>query len=115
MLNRIITLSIEYRWLVISLAIALVFAGAYSARRLPIDAFPDTTPVMVQINASAPALGPVEIEQQITTRIEQAIGGLPALTEVRSVSKFGLAQITAVFEDGTDIYCTAAGDERLLA
>lgn len=104
MLAHIIDLSIRHRYVVVLLTAILVAAGVYSARQLPIDAFPDTTPVLVQINAPAPALGPVEIEQQVTFPIEQAIGGLPALEEVRSISKFGFAQITAVFADGTDLY-----------
>src|SRR5205085_2075237 len=71
---------------------------------LDIDAFPDTTPVQVQVNVTAPALGPEEVEQQITFPIEQALGGLPRLVQLRSVSKFGLAQVVATLEDGTDIY-----------
>ncbi len=71
---------------------------------LPIDAFPDTTPAQVQINVAAPSLSPVEIERQITIPVEQSIGGLPALFNVRSISKFGLSQVTATFDDGTDIY-----------
>ncbi len=71
---------------------------------LPIDAFPDTTPVQVQVNTIAPALGPEEIEQQITAPLEQSISGLPGLTDVRSISKFGLSQVVAVFNDRTKIY-----------
>src|SRR5207245_3827697 len=76
----------------------------WSLRYLDIDAFPDTTPVQVQINTVAPALGPEEVERQITFPIEQAIGGLPRLQQLRSVSKFGLSQVVATFDDGTDIY-----------
>jgi len=79
-------------------------AGVYTLNRLPVDAFPDTTPVQVQINTTAPALSPLEIEQQITFPIEQAISGLPNLDEVRSISQFGLSQVTVTFEDRTDIY-----------
>jgi len=104
MLNAIITWSLRYRFIVIALTLILVLTGAYSATRLPVDAFPDTTPVQVQINTVAPALTPVEIEQQITFPVEQAIGGLKGLTEVRSLSKFGLSQVTVIFEDGLDIY-----------
>lgn len=71
---------------------------------LDIDAFPDTTPVQVQINTVASALAPLEIERQVTIPVEAAVAGLPRLAEVRSISKFGLSQITATFEDGTDIY-----------
>jgi cobalt-zinc-cadmium resistance protein CzcA len=104
MLNAIIEWSLRHRLLVLGLTGALVLTGAYSALHLPVDAFPDTTPVQVQINTVAPALSPLEIEQQITFPVEQAISGLPGLTQVRSISKFGLSQLTVIFEDGTDIY-----------
>ena len=74
-----------------------------SLASLPIDAFPDTTPVQVQINTWCRLLGPEEIEVQITFPIEQVISGLPGLSEVRSISKFGLSQVIAIFQDGTDI------------
>ncbi len=104
MINNVIAWSLDNRLVVIVLALILASSGIYSARNLPIDAFPDTTPVQVQINTTAPALSPLEIEQQITFPVEQAISGLPGLEEVRSISKFGLSQVTVVFEDGTDIY-----------
>jgi len=103
MLTHIINFSLEQRLLILMLTAALVVSGIVSFRHLPIDAFPDTTPVMVQVNTVAPALNPEEVEAQITFPIEQAIGGLPGLVEVRSISKFGLSQVTALFEDGTDI------------
>src|SRR5713226_9545962 len=78
--------------------------GVLSMGSLDVDAFPDTTPVQVQINTVAPALGPEEVEQQITFPVEQVLGGLPRLKELRSVSKFGLSQVVATFDDGTDIY-----------
>ena len=78
--------------------------GVVSLTRLDVDAFPDTTPVQVQINTIAPALGPEEVERQITAPIEQGLGGLPGLEQLRSVSKFGFSQVVAVFRDGTDIY-----------
>ena len=78
--------------------------AALSLRYLDIDAFPDTTPVQVQINTVAPALGPEEVEQQITFPIEQAIGGLPGWRACGRVSKFGLSQVVVTFKDGTDIY-----------
>src|SRR5882757_2703770 len=78
--------------------------GVLSLSQLDIDAFPDTTPVQVQINTTAPALGPEEVEQRITFPIEQSLGGLPGLSSVRSVSKFGLSQVVVTFTDGTDIY-----------
>ncbi len=104
MLNWIIDFSLRHRLLVILGAVALAVLGGISLRYLDIDAFPDTTPVQVQINTVAPALGPEEVEQQITFPIEQAIGGLPRLEQLRSVSKFGLSQVVVIFADGTDIY-----------
>lgn len=104
MLNWIIDFSLRHRFLVIFLALAGAVAGAVSMQHLDIDAFPDTTPVQVQINTVAPALGPEEIETQITSPIEQSLSGLPRLEQLRSVSKFGLSQVVVTFEDGTDIY-----------
>lgn len=104
MLNWIISWSLRNRVLVLGMAAAFVVIGVLSLRRLDIDAFPDTTPVQVQINTVAPALSPEQIEQQITFPIEQAISGLPKLENVRSISKFGLSQVVVTFGDGTDIY-----------
>ncbi len=104
MLNAIINFSLGHRFLVIAAAVALVLTGAYSVQNLPVDAFPDTTPVQVQINTVAPRLSAEEIEQQITFPVEQAISGLTGLTEVRSSSRFGLSQVTAIFDDDTDLY-----------
>ena len=104
MLNWIIDFSLRHRLAVILAVIALAALGGASLRYLPIDAFPDTTPVQVQINTAAPALGPEEVEQRITFPIEQALGGLPGLESMRSVSKFGFSQVVVTFEDGKDIY-----------
>ncbi|MEX2315674.1 MAG: CusA/CzcA family heavy metal efflux RND transporter [Pirellulales bacterium] len=104
MLNWIIDVSLRHRLMVIVCAAALAVAGGISLRYLDIDAFPDTTPVQVQVNSVAPALGPEEVEQQITFPIEQAIGGLPGLESMRSVSKFGFSQVVVTFRDGTDIW-----------
>jgi cobalt-zinc-cadmium resistance protein CzcA len=104
MLNAVITWSLRNRLVVVLAWLGVVVMGLFAFRRLPIDAFPDTTPVMVQVNTVAPALSPLETERQLTTRVEQAISGLPGLEEVRSISKFGLSQVTVTFEDGTDIY-----------
>ena len=104
MISRIITWSLEHRLLVVAVALIVVAAGLWSLLRLPIDAYPDTTPVMVQVNTTAPARSPVEIEQQVTFPVEQVISGLPGLAEVRSISKFGLSQVTAIFEEGVDLY-----------
>jgi cobalt-zinc-cadmium resistance protein CzcA len=103
-LNWVIDFSLRHRVLVVACALALSVVGALSLRSLDIDAFPDTTPVQVQINTTAPALGPEEVEQRITFPIEQVLSGLPALERVRSVSKFGLSQVVATFKDGTDVY-----------
>ena len=104
MLTRILEWSLHNRLVVVLGWAAIAVAGVLSALRLPLDAFPDTTPVQVQVNTTAPALAPIEIERQITRPIEWAISGLPHLQEVRSVSKFGYGQVTVTFEDGTDIY-----------
>lgn len=104
MLDAVITWSLRHRLVVVALWAGIAAMGVRALLRLPIDAFPDTTPVQVQVNAVASALSPLEIERQVTAPIEQAIGGLPGLTEVRSVSKFGLSQVTVTFEDGTNVY-----------
>ncbi len=104
MLNLAIRWSIRHRLAVLIGGLILAAMGFHSFLRLPIDAFPDTTPVQVQVNTVAPALSPLEIERQITAPVEQAISGLPGLHEVRSISKFGLSQVTVIFEEGADIY-----------
>src|SRR4051794_12116518 len=104
MLTAFIDWSLRNRFLILLGWIGFILLGAYSLSRLNIDAFPDTTPVQVQINTMAPGLAPQEVESQITAFIEQAVGSLPALRQVRSVSKFGLSQVVLTFGDGTDIY-----------
>lgn len=104
MLDRIIELSLENRVVVLVMTGVLVVWGVVSFAQLPFDAFPDTTPVQVQVNTAAPSLAPLEVERQITFPLEQAVGGLPGLEEVRSVSKFGFSQITAIFSDSIDVY-----------
>ena len=104
MLNAIIGWSLRNRFLVLITAALLSGVGLIVLPNLPIDAFPDTTPIQVQINTTAPALGPLEVERQITFPIEQALSGLPRLEQVRSLSRFGLSQVTVTFNDGTDIY-----------
>ena len=104
MLTKLIDLCLQYRPVVLLGAVILIVLGVASFRELPFDAFPDTTPVQVQVNTTAPALSPVEIERQITFEVEQSIAGLPGLVEVRSVSKFGFSQVVAIFDDETDIY-----------
>jgi cobalt-zinc-cadmium resistance protein CzcA len=104
MLTAVIDWSLNNRLLVLVGFALLAAAGAWAVLSLPIDAFPDTTPVQVQINTAAPALAPEAVERQITFRIEQALGGMPNVEEVRSVSKFGLSQVVVTFADGTDLH-----------
>src|SRR5688572_22890604 len=104
MLERILRFSLRQRWLVLTATLGMAALGAYNYRRLPIDAVPDITNVQVQINAEAPGYSPLESEQRITFPIETAMGGLPALDYTRSLSRYGLSQVTVVFEDGTDVY-----------
>ncbi|HZL91578.1 MAG TPA: efflux RND transporter permease subunit, partial [Pirellulaceae bacterium] len=104
MLNAIIDFSLKYRLIVILCTLGAIVAGGIALSQLDIDAFPDTTPIQVQVNTVAPSLGPEEVERQITIPVEQSLAGLPGLTQMRSISKFGLSQVVLVFEDGTDIY-----------
>ena len=104
MLNWIIDFSLRNRAVVLVAMLVVIVAGGWSLQYIDIDAFPDTTPVMVQINTTAPSLAPEEVERQITFPIEQVISGLPGLEKLRSISKFGLSQVVVVFEDSTDIY-----------
>ena len=104
MLNAVIDFSLRNRAVVIIGVLVFAVFGALSLRRLDVDAFPDTTPVQIQINTVAPSLSPEEMERQVTFPVEQAISGLPGLVQLRSISKFGLSQVVVTFEDGTDIY-----------
>ena len=104
MLERIISFSIRQRWLVLAIVLGLAALGVYNFGRLPIDAVPDITNVQVQINTEAPGFSPLEAEQRITFPVETSIAGLPGLSYTRSTSRYGLSQVTVVFEDGTDIY-----------
>jgi len=104
MIKQIITICLKKRFIVIGIFCCVFILGIRSAYRTPVDAFPDTTPIQVQINTTAPALGPLEIERQITLPVELSVSGLPGLAHVRSISKFGLSQIVATFEEGTNIY-----------
>lgn len=103
MLAKLVEFSLRNRFLVIVISLLLCAFGVWRLMMLPIDAFPDTTPVQVQINTTAPSLNPEEIEQQITLPIELSVGGLPGLENVRSVSKFGFSQVVVTFDDSTDI------------
>jgi len=104
MIDTVLAFSIRRRWLVILAVMAAAAFGAWNFPRLPIDAVPDITNVQVQINTSAPGYSPLETEQRITFPIETAMGGLPKLDYTRSLSRYGLSQVTVVFRDGTDIY-----------
>ena len=104
MLTSLIDLCLRHRPVVLLATLILAAVGVASFRQLPFDAFPDTTSVQVQINTTATALSPLEVERQITSPIEQGIAGLPGLTEVRSMSKFGFSQVTAIFDDDAAIY-----------
>jgi cobalt-zinc-cadmium resistance protein CzcA len=104
MIDAIIRGAIERRWLVLILVALIAALGLYNYQRLPIDAVPDITNVQVQINTPAPGYSPLEVEQRITFAVETALAGLPRLAYTRSLSQYGLSQVTAVFEDGTDIF-----------
>lgn len=104
MLERILNFSIRQRWLVILATLGIAALGVYNFHRLPIDAVPDITNVQVQINTEAPGYSPLESEQRVTFPIETVMAGLPQLDYTRSLSRYGLSQITVVFKDGTDIY-----------
>ncbi len=104
MLESTIQFSIRQRWLVLVAVIGACALGIYNYQRLPIDAVPDITKVQVQINTEAPGYSPLEAEQRVTFIVETAMGGLPKLDYTRSLSRYGLSQVTVVFKDGTDIY-----------
>jgi len=103
-MDRLLTFSLRYRFFTLVAIAVVIAAGLWSFTHLTIDAVPDLTPVQVQVLTKAPALGPVEVEQFITFPIEASLSGLPALRELRSVSRYGLSAVTAIFEDSTDIY-----------
>ena len=104
MLSRIVDFSLRQRWLILAATLVVCTLGIYNYQRLPIDAVPDITNVQVQINTEAPGYSPLEAEQRVTFPVENALAGLPNLEYTRSISRYGLSQVTAVFEDGTDIY-----------
>ncbi|MFM0735646.1 CusA/CzcA family heavy metal efflux RND transporter [Paraburkholderia xenovorans] len=104
MFEKLIRFAIAHRWLVMLAVVAVAGFGIYSYQRLPIDAVPDITNVQVQINTSASGYSPLEVEQRITYPVETAMAGLPGLEQTRSISRYGLSQVTVIFKDGTDIY-----------
>ena len=104
LLERLLDFSIRRRWLILVLTAGMALLGIYNYWRLPIDAVPDITNVQVQINTSAPGYSPFEVEQRITVPIETAMAGIPNLDHTRSLSRYGLSQVTVVFDDGTNLY-----------
>lgn len=104
MLDKILKYSIEHSWIAFLGVLILVGLGVFNYQRLPIDAVPDITNVQVQINTEAPGYSPLEVEQRITFPIETIMAGLPSLDYTRSLSKYGLSQVTVIFKDGTNIY-----------
>ncbi|WP_418125369.1 CusA/CzcA family heavy metal efflux RND transporter [Variovorax sp. 160MFSha2.1] len=104
MFERIIRFSIEQRWLVLLAVFGMAALGIFSYQKLPIDAVPDITNVQVQINTAAPGYSPLETEQRVTYPVETVMAGLPGLQQTRSLSRYGLSQVTVIFKDGTDIY-----------
>lgn len=104
MLEKIIRFSLRHRWFILLFTLVIALFGVYNFQKLPIDAVPDITNVQVQINTQASGYSPFEVEQRITFPIELAMSGLPHLDYTRSLSRYGLSQITVIFKDGTDIY-----------
>ena len=104
MIDGVVAFALRQRILVVVVSCLLVLGGLYTLRILPIDAFPDVTNVQVQILTQVPGLSPVEVEKLVTFPVELVLTGLPGLQEIRSLSKFGLSQITVVFHDDIDIY-----------
>ncbi len=103
-MHALIAFSLRNKFLVLMLTAVMVGAGIYSMLRLPIDAVPDVTPNQVLVLTQAPGLGPAEVERFITFPVETAMSGLPGITEIRSVSRFGLSSVYIYFDEGTDIY-----------
>jgi heavy metal efflux system protein len=104
MIDALIRFAIARRWVILFLVLVVAAAGVWNYQRLPIDAVPDITNVQVQINTQAEGYSPLEVEQRITYPVETAIAGLPHLEHTRSLSRYGLSQVTVVFTEGTDIY-----------
>jgi len=104
MIESILRFSIERRWLMVSMTLLLIGIGIWNYQKLPIDAVPDITNVQVQINTRAQGYSPLETEQRITFPVETALAGIPKLAYTRSLSRYGLSQVTVIFEEGTDLY-----------
>ena len=115
MIGSILNLSVRYRWAVVLIALGIAIWGAVNLARLPIDAVPDITNVQVQINTEAPALSPSQIETQVTFPVETSMAGIEGLEMTRSISRNGFSQVTAIFEEGTDLYFARTQVEERLA
>src|SRR6266542_4124694 len=104
LLSAVLSWSLRNRPIVLAATALLVFFSIAAARNLPIDAVPDLTNVQVQVITAAHGLSPVEIEQYVTVPVERALAGAPRVSDLRSISKYGLSVVTVVFDDDTDIY-----------
>ena len=104
MFERIIRFCVEQRWLVMLAVLAMAGLGAFSYTRLPVDAVADISNVQVVVNTQAPGYSPLETEQRVTYPIETVMAGLPGLAQTRSLSRYGLSQVTVIFKDGTDLH-----------
>jgi cobalt-zinc-cadmium resistance protein CzcA len=104
MFDKLIRFSIDQRWLMMLIALGIAVLGIFSYQKLPIDAVPDITNIQVQVNTAAPGYAPLETEQRVTYPIETLMAGLPELELTRSISRYGLSQVTVIFKEGTDIY-----------
>ena len=104
LIGMVLDVAVRFRWAIIILTVFAAIYGAFNLLRLPIDAVPDITNTQVQINTSAPALSPSQVETQVTFPIETGLAGIEGLEMTRSISRNGFSQVTAIFEEGTDLY-----------
>ncbi|PKP97488.1 MAG: CusA/CzcA family heavy metal efflux RND transporter, partial [Alphaproteobacteria bacterium HGW-Alphaproteobacteria-15] len=115
LIGGVLDWSVRNRWAVVALALGVAIWGAFNLAKLPIDAVPDITNVQVQINTEAPALSPSQIETQVTFPVETGLAGIEGLEMTRSISRNGFSQVTAIFEEGTDIYFARSQVEERIA
>ena len=104
LIGMILDVAVRFRWAMVVLTLGVAIYGVVNLLRLPIDAVPDITNVQVQINTEAPALSPSQVETQVTYPVETGLAGIEGLEMTRSISRNGFSQVTAIFEEGTDIY-----------
>lgn len=104
MIDRLLDASVRFRWTVIAITFLVAIYGAFQLFRLPIDAVPDITNKQVQVNVAAPQFSPLDMERLVTFPVENSLAGIPGLDHTRSISRNGFAQVTAVFEEGVDLY-----------